>query len=85
MLFVGRSPGTGGGRGPFPGTETTNHRGPFHHHGGIGAFQSPFDVYFSAVALIWLVREQPPHSDVLRRAVYFTVALPAMCQPAFAK
>lgn len=44
-----------------------------------------FDVYFSAVTLIWLVHEQLPHSDVLRRAVYFTLALPAMCQPAFAK
>ncbi|CAG06833.1 unnamed protein product [Tetraodon nigroviridis] len=30
---AGRSPGTGGGIGPFPGTGTTNHRGPFHHHG----------------------------------------------------
>lgn len=33
-LFSGLSPETGGGRGPSPGTGTTNLRGPSHDQGG---------------------------------------------------
>lgn len=36
--FAGLSPETGGGRGPSPGTGTTNLRGPSHDQEGKGIF-----------------------------------------------
>lgn len=38
LAFAGLSPETGGGRGPSPGTGTTNLRGPSHGQGGTDIF-----------------------------------------------
>lgn len=47
LAFAGLSPETGGGRGPSPGTGTTNLRGPSHGQGGIDIF-----LYFKIILIL---------------------------------
>lgn len=52
FVFAGLSPETGGGRGPSPGTGTTNLRDPFLGQGGTDVLLSCFTILNSGRDLI---------------------------------